>query len=73
MQANHNYSRISDSYLFSTIAQKIDTYTQLNPNNEIIRLGIGDVTQPLVPGIIQALHQAVDEQASTDTFSWLWP
>lgn len=73
MQANHNYSRISDSYLFSTIAQKIDTYTQLNPDKEIIRLGIGDVTQPLVPGIIQALHQAVDEQASTDTFRGYGP
>lgn len=73
MQANHNYSRISDSYLFSTIAQKIAAYSELHPDKDIIRLGIGDVTQPIVPAVIEALHQAVDEQATTETFRGYGP
>ncbi|MGO4936484.1 LL-diaminopimelate aminotransferase [Fundicoccus sp. Sow4_H7] len=73
MQANHNYSRISDSYLFSTIAQKIAAYSELHPDKNIIRLGIGDVTQPIVPAVIEALHQAVDEQATTETFRGYGP
>lgn len=65
---NENYLKLPGSYLFSTIAKKINAYTQANPEKSIIRLGIGDVTQPLAPAIIKALHGAVDEMADADTF-----
>ena len=51
-KANQNYLRLQGSYLFSTIAKKVAAYTEANPNANIIRLGIGDVTQPLAPAII---------------------
>ena len=53
---NHNYLRLPGSYLFSTIGKKVRAYKELNPDKEVISLGIGDVTQPLVPAIIEALH-----------------
>ena len=60
---NENYLKLPGSYLFSDIAKKIAAYQKENPEKEIIRLGIGDVTQPLVPAIIEALHGAVEEMA----------
>ncbi len=65
---NHNYLKLQGSYLFSTIGKKIREYEQEHPDKRIIRLGIGDVTQPLAPEIIQALHTAVDEMGSKDSF-----
>ena len=65
---NENYLKLPESYLFSTIAKKVNAYGAANPNKKIIRLGIGDVTQPLAPAIIQALHDAVDEMGSAETF-----
>ncbi len=65
---NDNYLKLPGSYLFSTIGKKVAAFTQDNPDKEIIRLGIGDVTQPLAPAIIQALHSAVDEMAQAETF-----
>ena len=65
---NENYLKLPGSYLFSDIAKKIAAYQQENPGKEIIRLGIGDVTQPLAPVIIQALHSAVEEMAHGETF-----
>lgn len=65
---NHNYLKLQGSYLFSTIGKKIREYEQEHPDKRIIRLGIGDVTQPLAPKIIQALHTAVDEMGSKDSF-----
>lgn len=65
---NENYLKLPGSYLFSDIAKKIAAYQQENPEKEIIRLGIGDVTQPLAPVIIQALHSAVEEMAHGETF-----
>ena len=53
---NDNYLKLQGSYLFSNIAKKVADYQQENPNADIIRLGIGDVTQPLAPAIIQALR-----------------
>ena len=53
---NDNYLKLPGSYLFSTIAKKVAAYTQANPEQSIIRLGIGDVTQPLAPAIIDALQ-----------------
>lgn len=65
---NDNYLKLPGSYLFSTIAKKVAAYTQANPEQSIIRLGIGDVTQPLAPAIIDALHTAVDEMGVSETF-----
>ena len=73
---NENYLKLPGSYLFSTIGKKVAAYQQANPDKEIIRLGIGDVTQPLAPAVIDALHKSVDgwdmPRLSTDcTRSWI--
>ena len=65
---NENYQKLPGSYLFSTIAKKVAAYQEANPDKNIIRLGIGDVTQPLAPAIIEALHAAVDEMGNAETF-----
>lgn len=65
---NRNYLKLPGSYLFSTIAKKVSAYQAANPDVEIVRLGIGDVTQPLAPAIIEALHKSVDEMANAETF-----
>ncbi len=68
--ANENYLKLPGSYLFSTIAKKVSEYQAANPEQakKIIRLGIGDVTQPLAPAVIKSLHEAVDEMADAATF-----
>lgn len=73
MQVNTNYKKLSESYLFQTIAKKVTDFEQLHPDQPVIRLGIGDVTLPLASGVIEALHEAVDEQASSDTFRGYGP
>ena len=65
---NHNYLKLPGSYLFSTIGKKVRAYKEKNPDKEVISLGIGDVTQPLVPAIIESLHSAVEEMAHAETF-----
>lgn len=65
---NENYLKLPGSYLFSTIGKKVNAYAQANPEKKIIRLGIGDVTQPLAPVVIEALHKAVDEMGKAETF-----
>ena len=65
---NDNYLKLPGSYLFSTIGKKVAAYSAEHPEKEIIRLGIGDVTQPLAPAIIEALHKAVDEMGHAETF-----
>ncbi len=65
---NEDYLKLPGSYLFSTIGKKVNAYAVANPDKKIIRLGIGDVTQPLAPAIIDALHGAVDEMAHAETF-----
>ncbi len=72
-KVNENYLKLPGSYLFSTIGKKVAAYTEANPDKEIIRLGIGDVTQPLAPAIIEALHGAVDEMAHRETFKGYAP
>ncbi|SDB05977.1 LL-diaminopimelate aminotransferase [Eubacterium oxidoreducens] len=72
-EVNENYLKLPGSYLFSNIAKKVSDFTQAHPEKEIIRLGIGDVTQPLAPAIIEALHKAVDEMANADTFQGYAP
>ena len=68
LKVNDNYQKLPGSYLFSTIAKKVAAYSEVNPEKRIIRLGIGDVTQPLAPAIIEALHRAVDEMGAAETF-----
>ena len=65
---NENYLKLPGSYLFSNIAKKVAAFSEANPDKEIIRLGIGDVTQPLAPAIIDSLHRAVDEMGRAETF-----
>lgn len=65
---NDNYLRLQGSYLFSTVAKKTNAFMEKNPDKKVIRLGIGDVTQPLAPAIIDTLHKAVDEMGHAETF-----
>ncbi|MEE3468688.1 MAG: LL-diaminopimelate aminotransferase, partial [Eubacterium sp.] len=65
---NDNFLKLPGSYLFSTIAKKVSEYKAANPDREVISLGIGDVTQPLAPAVIKALHSAVDEMAVQESF-----
>ncbi len=65
---NENYLKLPGSYLFSAIGKKVNAYSAAHPDKKIIRLGIGDVTQPLAPAIIEALHGAVDEMGKAETF-----
>ena len=67
-KVNEDYLKLPGSSLFSTIGKKVAAYSAANPDKSIIRLGIGDVTQPLAPAIIDALHGAVDEMAHAETF-----
>lgn len=68
MRVNENFARLEQSYLFSTISRKVAAYQEAHPQARILRLGIGDVTEPLAPAIIDAMHTAVDEMANRATF-----
>lgn len=70
---NDNYLKLPGSYLFSTIGKKVNAYVEANPDRKVIRLGIGDVTLPLAPAVVQALHDAVDEMAEAATFKGYAP
>ncbi len=73
MQINRHFLEVADSYLFSTIAHKVNQYTAANPDKRVIRLGIGDVTRPLAPAVIDALHAAVDDMSKAETFHGYGP
>lgn len=68
VKINENYLKLPGSYLFSTIGKKVSAYTEAHTDKKIIRLGIGDVTQPIAPALIEALHEAVDEMGQAETF-----
>jgi LL-diaminopimelate aminotransferase len=68
MTVNGNYAKLNESYLFSTIAKKVREYQEANPDKRVIRLGIGDVTRPLAPVVLEAMHRAVDEMGGANTF-----
>ena len=72
-QVNENFLKLNASYLFSEIAHRVADFKAANPEADVIRLGIGDVTQPLCPAVISALHRAVDEMASASTFRGYGP
>ena len=73
MNINENYSNLEESYLFSTVAKKVNEFIQNNPDKKVIRLGIGDVTLPLCKAVIEAMHKAVDEMAKKETFRGYGP
>ena len=66
---NENYLKLPGSYLFSTIGKKVNSYGAAHPEKKIIRLGIGDVTQPLAPAIVEALHRAIFRRFSAQTIA----
>ena len=70
-KVNEDYLKLPGSYLFSTIGKKVNAFAKENPDKKIIRLGIGDVTQPLAPVIIDALHSAVAEMGVSRDLPWL--
>ena len=70
---NENFLELQDSYLFSTIAKKVAEYTKENPDKKIIKLGIGDVTRPIVPACLDAMHKAIDEMGTQEGFKGYGP
>ena len=72
-QINDNFLKLPGSYLFSEIARRVSAYTQQHPEAKMIRLGIGDVTRPLAPAVIQAMHAAVDEMGTAEGFHGYGP
>lgn len=70
---NDNFLKLPGSYLFSEIARRVEAFKASHPGVKLIRLGIGDVTRPLPPACIEAMHKAVDEMASADTFRGYGP
>ncbi len=70
---NNNFLKLQKNYLFVEIAQRVAKYKEEHPDAPVIRLGIGDVTRPLAPAVIEALHKAVDEQAASATFRGYGP
>lgn len=73
MKLNDNYKNLNENYLFSTIAKKVNEFVKTNPDKEVIKLGIGDVTLPLCSEVIKAMHEAVDEMARKETFKGYGP
>ena len=70
---NEHFLKLQSNYLFSDIAKKVNSFKITHPKQKIIRMGIGDVTQPLAPAVIEAMHKAVDEMASKETFHGYGP
>ena len=68
LRINENYSKIKPTYLFAEIAHRVSAHQAANPDAKIIRLGIGDVTEPLAPAVIEAMHKAVDDEAGKGAF-----
>ena len=73
VKLNENFAKLPGSYLFAEIARRTAEYTKANPDRRLIKLGIGDVTQPLSPSVISAMHKAVDEMGSKESFMGYGP
>lgn len=73
IKINENYLNLQDSYLFSTIAKKVAEFQEKNPDKKVIKLGIGDVTLPIAPKVIEAIHKAADEMAVKESFRGYGP
>lgn len=70
---NLNFNNIAESYLFAEVANRVAAYSKANPDKKVLKLGIGDVTLPLAPAVISALHSAVDDMAAKETFKGYGP
>jgi len=70
---NENYEKLPGSYLFAEIARRVASFSAEHPEAKLIKLGIGDVTQPLAPAVIEAMHKAVDEMGNKETFRGYGP
>ena len=68
LHVNENYSKIKPTYLFAEIAHRVAAHQAAHPEAKVIRLGIGDVTEPLAPSVVAALHRAVDDEADRSRF-----
>jgi LL-diaminopimelate aminotransferase len=73
MKPNYHYQDVAETYLFSNIAKKVSAYVAEHPDKNVLRLGIGDVTLPLAPAVIKAMHEAVDEMSQKQTFKGYGP
>ena len=73
IKVNTNFAQLPENYLFAEIAHKVSEYKAVHPDKKIISLGIGDVTRPIVPEVIKAMHKAVDDEADTLTFHGYGP
>ena len=73
IKINENFLKMQDSYLFSTIAKKVAKYQEEHPDKKIIKLGIGDVTKPLVPKVLEQMKKAVEEEGASNTFRGYGP
>jgi len=73
LRINDNFQKLPGSYLFAEIARRVKAYQEAHPEADIIRLGIGDVTKPLVPAVIEAMHRAVEEMGHQETFHGYGP
>ncbi len=70
---NDNFCKLPESYLFSEVARRINAFKEANPDTDVIRMGIGDVTIPICPAAIEAMHKAVDDESRTETFHGYGP
>ena len=70
---NEHFLKLSDNYLFADIAKKVNAFKATHPHQRVISLGIGDVTQPLCPAVVEAMHRAVDEMAAETSFHGYGP
>lgn len=73
LKPNQNFAQLPGNYLFSEIARRVAAYSAANPDKKLIKLGIGDVTQPLAPAVIEAMHKAVDEMGKKESFRGYGP
>lgn len=73
VKINENYLKLQNSYLFSTIAKKVADFQEKQPDKKVIKLGIGDVTLPIIPAVVKAMHRAVDEMGEKESFRGYGP
>ena len=73
LKPNTRYKELKDTYLFNTIYLKTNEYLEANPDKQVLRMGVGDVSLPLCDAVIKALHKAVDDQANAATFHGYMP
>ena len=73
MKINKNYQELSRDYLFSEVARRVAIFQEGHPEARVIRLGIGDVTQPICPVVMDAMKQAAEDETPSGDLPWIWP